>query len=119
MKQTNILENASTYTLSDFQNYKLAESYQKLYEGTALENKKREQNKFDKRIYNLSMKELFDNFFTTWTNIINEMTQLIFSDNNKDFKEYIIILTKQQRIIYVGIMFILLSMASYFIFASS
>ena len=36
----NILDNKNTYTLSDFQNQKLADSYEKLYSNTVLENKK-------------------------------------------------------------------------------
>lgn len=120
MVKKNILETATTYTLSDFQNYKLAESYKKLYQGTTLENQLRVNEKINKRIYNLSIKQLTQNFFTVWTEIINEMTELIYDNSkNKDFRNYMVILTKNQRIIYVGIMFIFLSVASYFIFATS
>jgi hypothetical protein len=116
----NILQNEDTYTMSDFQKQQLAESYKKLYSKTVYENEKTEQNKYNKRVYNLSLKTLFENFFTTWTHIVNEMTDLIYDDNNnKNFNNYIIILTKNERIIYVGIMFILLSLICYFIFLTS
>jgi hypothetical protein len=117
MPKTDILENAETYTLSDFQNLKLAESYKKLYSKSILENKRREQEKYNKRVYNLSMKNLFENFFTVWTYIVNDMTELMYDDtNNKDINNYIIVLTKDDRILYVGMMFILLSLICYFIF---
>ena len=112
-----ILENANTYTLSDFQKLKLAESYQKLYSDTILENANRKKEQYDKRIYNLSIKNLFENFFTVWTQIINEMTTLMYdNDNNRSWNNYIIILTKNDRIIYVGIMFVLIGLVMYFIF---
>ena len=66
-----ILENENMYTLSDFQKLKLAESYKKLYSDTIFENDKRKKEQYDKRIYNLSIKNLFENFFTVWTQIIN------------------------------------------------
>jgi len=117
MGKENILDNAETYTLSDFQKLKLAESYKKLYENTIFENKKRQQEKYNKRIYNLSIKTLFENFFTNWTYIIDEMTVLIYDpENNKNINNYIIILTKDNRIIYVGMMMIFLSIILYFIF---
>lgn len=116
----NILDNKNTYTLSDFQNQKLADSYEKLYSNTILENKKLEDQKYNKRIYNLSIKTLFENFFTIWTYIINEMTTLIYDNqNNRNINNYIIILTKNDRILYVGIMFILLSIICYFIFLTT
>jgi hypothetical protein len=112
-----ILENANTYTLSDFQKLRLAESYKKLYSDTILENSQRKQEKYDKRIYNLSIKNLFENFFTVWTQIINEMTGLIYdNDNNKSWNNYIRIFTKNERIIYVGIMFVFAGLIMYFIF---
>ena len=116
----NILDNKNTYTLNDFQNQKLADSYEKLYSNTILENKKLEDQKYNKRIYNLSIKTLFENFFTIWTYIINEMTTLIYDNqNNRNINNYIIILTKDNRILYVGIMFILLSIICYFIFLTT
>jgi hypothetical protein len=114
-----ILENANTYTLSDFQKLKLAESYKKLYSDTILENKKREKQQYDKRIYNLSLKDLFENFFTVWTHIINDMTTLMYdndNENNRSWNNYISILMKHDRIIYVGIMFVLIGLILYFIF---
>ena len=58
-----------------------------------LEKKKRQEEKYNKRVYNLSMKTLFENFFTNWTYIINEMTDLMYDpENSKDINNYIIII---------------------------
>ena len=116
----NVLQSADTYTMSDFQKQQLAESYKKLYSKTIYENEKSDREKYNKRVYNLSLKTLFENFFTTWTHIVNEMTDLVYdNNNNKNFNNYIIILMKNERIIYVGIMFILLSLICYFIFLTN
>jgi hypothetical protein len=48
-----ILENANTYTLSDFQKLKMAESYKKLYSDTILDNAKRKKEQYDKIILKL------------------------------------------------------------------
>lgn len=112
-----ILENANTYTLSDFQKLKMAESYKKLYSDTILENANRKKEQYDKRIYNLSIKDLFENFFTVWTQIINEMTTLMYdNDNNRSWNNYLRVLMKNDRIIYVGIMFVFVGLIMYFIF---
>jgi hypothetical protein len=112
-----ILENANTYTLSDFQKLKMAESYKKLYSDTILENANRKKEQYDKRIYNLSIKDLFENFFTVWTQIINEMTTLMYdNDNNRSWNNYLRVLAKNDRIIYVGIMFVFVGLIMYFIF---
>ena len=48
------------------------------------------------------------------------MTTLIYDNqNNRNINNYIIILTKDNRILYVGIMFILLSIICYFIFLTT
>ena len=116
----NILQSPDTYTMSDFQKQQLAESYKKLYSKTIYENEKLDQEKYNKRVYNLSLKTLFENFFTTRTHIVNDITEIVYYyNNNKNFNNYIIILTKNERIIYVGIMFILLSLICYFIFLTN
>lgn len=117
MYRKDILEDVSTYTLSDFQKLKLAQSYQKLYKNTVEENRRRKEDQYNKRVYNLSLKSLFENFFTVWTNIVNETTQLAYDKSkNKEWNNYIIILTKDDRIIYVGIMFVIIALILYFIF---
>jgi len=117
VEKRNILESSDTYTLSDFQKLQLAQSYKKLYSNTILENKRIEEAQYNKRVYNLSLKTLFENFFTVWTQIVNEMTTLVYdNNNNKNINNYLIVLTKDDRVIYLGLMFILLSLISYFIF---
>lgn len=116
----NIINSGSDFTRSDYEKMKIAESYRKLYEMSNMENGRRMKETYDKRVYNLSFKDLFDNFFTVWTSIINEMTVLVNDDSkNKDFRNYMIILSKEDRLLYVGLMMIVLSLMLYFIFFTS
>ena len=116
-QSTNVIPDFSSLSLSDYQQLKLTEAYNKLIENTQNINKDRETKKYDKRVYNLSFKSISENFFTTWTHIINEMTDLIHDkDNNKEIRNYYNILVKGDRIIYVGILLVLLSLFLFFIF---
>lgn len=115
----NVLESDTTFNLSDYSKLKLAESYKKLYENSILENQRREENKEKERVYNLSFKDLSVNFFTIYTNILNELTSLAHDKSkNKDFQNYFEIFTKGNRLVYIGIGFILLSMIIFFIFST-
>lgn len=116
----NVLEADTTLNLSDYSKLKLAESYKKLYEGSIIENDARRDRKEQERVYNLSFKDLSSNFFTTYTNILNEMTTLAHNkEKNKDFQNYYEILIKGNRLIYIGLGFIILSLIIFFIFSSS
>ena len=112
----NILEQDTEFNLSDYSKFKLAQSYKKLYETGILENKNRKTEKYDKRVYNLSFKDLFNNFFVVCTKILNELTELIHDDKeNKTFRNYMIIFSKDDRLVYVGVGLILFSLIIYFI----
>jgi len=112
----NILDQGTEFDLSDYSKYKLAQSYKKLYENSILENKNQIKEKYDKRVYNLSFKDLFNNFFVICTKILNELTELIHDDKeNKTFRNYVIIFSKEDRLVYVGVGLILFSLIIYFI----
>ena len=64
---------------------------------------------YEKKLFiNLSLKEIFQNLVNTIIIIINEIFNL--DENNKTIKNYILICFKEDRLIYVGIVLIILSM---------
>jgi hypothetical protein len=88
--------------------------------------------------YNLSLKEIVTNFLVTWNNIILDMIYInknfkkCNQDNNTIYKqrywwtrfknildEVFFIFTQNNRLIYVGIMLIIISFFIYFILLSS
>ena len=115
---TNILKNESSISLNDYEKYKLSEQYNTLFSNSKLENEKNIEEKINNRFYNLSLKQILQNLSKTLIKIINELS-IFFEKKNKDYQELIIIFTKEDRMIYVGILFIILSLSIYFIQISS
>lgn len=78
--------------------------------------------------YNLSIKDIGHNFIITWNNILSDLIASIHKykenvywwDTFKQMtKEITYILSREDRLIYVGMMMILLSIFIYFVFISS
>lgn len=115
----NLLNNNSIYSLSDYQQLQLAKSYNKIYDKTIKENKNNIIENENNRIYNLSLKTLGINFFTNWTNIINDIVELINNNNKKNFSDYMNIIVKNDRLIYFGLMLVLISFIIFFVSSTS
>lgn len=71
--------------------------------------------------YNLSLKQIFNNFLKTWNLIIMDIMELYNTQNSwkKILFDLLFIFTKDERLIYVGIMLIIVSFFMYFILLSS
>lgn len=66
------------------------------------------------KIYDLSVKDIGDNLGKTFIDMVNEFS-LYRSDGNKRMTDYIRILTHDDRLIYVGIIFVIISLLVFFI----
>lgn len=66
------------------------------------------------KIYNLSVQDLSNNLSNTVIDMINEFS-LYTNDHNKKFNDYIRIITNEDRLIYVGIIFVIVSLIVFFI----
>lgn len=118
---TSYLKFNDTLTLKDYQDYVLAKSYEKLYNKSIRANDEQkkiyEQNKF----YNLSLKQVAINFYEKMITILNEIT-LFFDDNNSKNQtvgNFINIFLKDDRMVYVGLFFVLLALVLFFVNMSS
>ena len=116
---SNILKNESIITLNDYEKYKLNEEYNKLYTKSKIGTTELKEDKENNRFYNLSLKNVFDNLITTIVIIINELTVYIRDKDKLSNKDLIEIFTKDDRLIYVGIFLIILSLLLFFIKISS
>ena len=116
---SNILKNESIITLNDYEKYKLNEEYNKLYTNSKIETTKLKEEKENNRFYNLSLKNVFDNLITTIVIIINELTIYIKDKDQKSNSELLEIFVKNDRLIYVGIFLIIISLMLFFIKISS
>jgi hypothetical protein len=106
---TNIIKDK--ISLSDFINY---ENNDELHTKETIVNNKLIQKKNDQELFNLSINEITNNFSKEFINILNDIVYLFHTGSNNLMKDLIIILTKEERLIYVGMFCILLSFFFYF-----
>ena len=115
---SNILKDKGQFTLSDYYQHNLAEQNKKLYNLGNIDNDKEYKKKYDEQIYNLSLSTLGKNFTKTLLDILNELITFIYKIINGgetfNFNSFIIIFIKDDRLIYSGILFVLLSLFVYF-----
>ena len=67
-----------------------------------------------KKIYDLSIKDISTNLSKTFIDMINEFS-MYRKDNNTRWNDYIRIITHEDRLIYVGIIFVIISLIVFFI----
>jgi hypothetical protein len=115
---SNILKNESIITLNDYEKYKLNEEYNKLYTNSNIANNEINEKKYNERFYNLSLKDIFNNLIKTLVDILNDLSNYI-ENKNKDKIELLEIFIKKERLIYVGVFLIIISLMLFFINISS
>lgn len=118
-EKSNILKKDYTLDYTDYEKLKIAEQYNKLYAN--IYEKNREQVKIDNntKIYNLSLKDLVMKSSTVYIQLLNDLS-IYFSDKNeKDLNKLGLILTKDDNILYIGLLVLLLSFFLWIIEISS
>lgn len=107
---SNILKYDNLMNLSEFDKMLIAKQYEKLYgktkEANMVEQEKYENSKF----MNLSLNDVIYKFTNTMMELIHELPKA-YEEDNLSYE----IFTKDDRIIYVGIFFVLLAVFLYFI----
>ena len=113
-ERKNILKDEFTLDKSDYQKLKQSQQYNELYSKQYQENEKQKEIKENKNIYNMSIHSLIKNVSKVSMGILEDLT-IYMSQKNKNINNFFIIFTKDDRIIYVGILFIILSFSLLFI----
>jgi hypothetical protein len=106
----NILKYNNLLTLSEFDKMLIAKQYQKLYGKTEEANIERKEDFENNRFINLSLYEIFNKFILTMIELMNELP-LAYEKNEIKLE----IFTKNDRLIYIGLLFIILAIFIYFI----
>jgi hypothetical protein len=109
---TTILKDKYTLSYSDYEKQKIAEQYNRLYIQSKEENESRNKLKINKRIYNLSLKELVQNASLVYMNVLNEL--IIFFTNpaeKKDWNKFAYIFVDSENMIYIGLLIIAIAFA--------
>lgn len=115
---TNVLNNDFLIDKTDYEKEKINQQYNTLYFNSFKDTLDLEKEKASTVIYNLSIKDIAQNLSKVLFQIINELT-VLHHNNNSNVREYIEVFIKDDRLIYTGILFILLGLAVFFIFVSS
>ena len=106
----NILKKDFTLNYSDYQKLKISEQYNKLYSNIYDKNQVNIEQNENKKIYNLSFNDLINKSGTVYINLLNDLA-LYFSINNKDknINKLGQILVKDDNLIYIGLLILVLS----------
>jgi len=100
-----ILKSNFNFNYSDYQKLKLVEQYNELYSKQFTANMENEKIVENKKIFNLSLKDLFKNTSITLSDLLNDLV-IFYNEDNKTLNGFILIFTKQQRLIYLGVLII-------------
>ncbi len=116
VKENTILKDYSTLEYSDYQKLKIAEQYNKLYNEIYKKNNENIISKENEKIYNLSIATLLNNSGKVYIDIINDLS-IFFSDQNKEknINQLGYIFTKNNNILYVGLLILALAFALWLI----
>lgn len=113
-----ILKSKDLFTLSDYEKVMLSRAYDKLYKKSQLENARMAKLKEDDKLYNLSLKQIATNLSVVLVQIINDLV-VYFSKENKTLKDFLLIFAQKDRLIYVGILLVILALIFFFIETSA
>jgi hypothetical protein len=116
--QVSILKDNFLIDKTDYEKEMINKQYNKLYFNSLNESNQMEKTKNEKIIYNLSLSQIFQNMSNVIVQVLNEYSILI-KDKDRNYNKYVEVLIKEDRMIYVGIIFIILALMIFFIFVSS
>jgi len=109
-----VLKNNFNFNYSDYQKLKLAEQYNELYSKQFTTNMENEKIVENKKIFNLSLNDLFKNTSVTLSDLLNDLV-IYYNQDHKTLNEFILIFTKQQRLIYLGLILVLFAFSLWLI----
>lgn len=112
--RVNILKDEFTLDKSDYEKLKNLEQENELKSFQYQENEKSKIIKENKNIYNMSLYSLFSRLSKVSIEIMEDLT-IYLSQKEKNINNFFIIFTKEDRLIYTGILLLLLSLALWFI----
>jgi hypothetical protein len=104
----NVLKQDYTIDYSNYEKLKIAEQYNKLYSNTYEVNKNKYTLEANDKIFNIDTKNFVKKTSQVYINIINDIS-LYLASNDKSLNKLGVIFTKNDNLIYIGILFIILS----------
>ena len=119
-KDSNVLKTDYTLDYTDYEKLKINEQYNRLYSNVYTENKRNVQVNDNEKIYNLSLSVLLNKAGIVYIALLNELA-IYFSKENeeKSINKLGLILTKDERLLYIGLLFLILSFSLWMISITS
>ena len=109
-----ILKDNYTIDKTNYEKIKLSEEYNQLYSTEYRENIEMKKSYVNKKIFNLSFKELIQNASLVYMNILSELSVFIHK-KNKSMNELGLIFTNNDRLLYIGLFILVLSFSLWII----
>jgi len=105
-----ILKNDYTLDYTDFEKLKIAEQYNKLYSNMYEANRVNVEINENKKIYNLSLNDLFKKSGTVYVKLLNDLSTY-FSPEQKDksLNALGLIITQDDNLLFIGLFILILS----------
>jgi hypothetical protein len=109
-KNMNVLKKDFTLNYTDYEKLKIAEQYNRLYSNIYNTNKENVEINENKKIYNLSINDLVKKSGLVYIKLLNDIS-IFFSKNNPDksINKLGLIITKDDNLLYIGVMVLFLS----------
>jgi hypothetical protein len=106
----NILKKDYTLNYNDYEKLKISEQYNKIYNQIYKKNIEYIENNENEKIYNLSFSVLLKKSGVVYINILNDLSKYFSNENkNKNINELGYILTKNDNLLYIGILILIIS----------
>jgi len=105
-----ILKNDYTLDYTDFEKLKIAEQYNKLYSNMYEANRVNQEINENKKIYNLSLNDLFKKSGTVYVKLLNDLSTY-FSPQQKDksLNALGLIITQDDNLLFIVLFIVILS----------
>jgi len=110
INDTSVLKKDFTLDITDYEKLKIAEQYNKLYTNIYETNKENVQVKENKKVFNMSIKELIDKSGGVYISLINDLS--VFSNDGESYinlNKLGYILTKEDNLLYIGILVLVIA----------
>lgn len=106
----NILKKDYTLDYTDYEKLKINEQYNKLYTNIYETNKENVKTFENKKIYNLSLVQLMNKASYVYINMINDFSIYFSKDNkNKSINQIGNIIVKDDNLLFIGLLFLIIS----------
>ena len=118
VKGTSVLKFYNMISASDFDKFLISKQQESLNKKSLKATEQSIKDKNNEKFYNLSMKHVLQNTTKTLVDVINDIVIFV-NDQHKTFGKLFNIFTKSDRLIYLGLVFVFISIVLYFIMVTS